>query len=70
MVWKITEAEGTYATRCRSGGVRRAADGAKRQHEHVFTRADLIDQVMSGAPRPSGSGCGPNPHLGASGTPD
>jgi hypothetical protein len=45
LLWKITEARGRYKTRYRS----RAAmeQGAKLQHEHVFTRKDITDRILA-----------------------
>jgi len=46
MLWKITEARGKYTTRFRSTGACDAPNGAKLQHEHVFTRKDLVDEIL------------------------
>lgn len=45
MLWKITEARGKYKTRYRS--IRSKENGAKLQHEHVFTRSDITDRIMA-----------------------
>jgi hypothetical protein len=45
MIWAITEAHGKYKTRFRSGGVLMTAD-CKIQHEHVYPRKELIDEIM------------------------
>jgi hypothetical protein len=45
MIWAITEAHGKYKTRFRSQGVLTAPD-CKIQHEHVFTRKELISEIM------------------------
>jgi hypothetical protein len=46
MIWAITEAHGKYKTRFRSEGVLTVPD-CKIQHEHVFTRKELISEIMN-----------------------
>jgi hypothetical protein len=46
MLWKLTEARGKYTTRYQSAGARAAPKGTKLQHEHVYTRKDLVEQIM------------------------
>jgi hypothetical protein len=50
MIWKITEAHGNstngkYRIRYRSEGVLNEKDG-KVQHEHVYTRKQLISEIL------------------------
>jgi hypothetical protein len=45
MIWKLTESRGKYTTRYRS----RASmeKDAKVQHDHVFTRKDLVNRILA-----------------------
>jgi hypothetical protein len=45
LLWKITEANGKYTTRYRSNAAMQ--EGAKLQHDHVFTRKDLTTRIIA-----------------------
>ena len=45
-IWKYTECNGKYTTRFRSRGAVESPKG-KLNHEHVFTRKSLIDELLS-----------------------
>jgi len=44
-IWKYTECNGKYTTRFRSRGAVESPNG-KLNHEHVFTRKSLIDELL------------------------
>lgn len=47
MLWKMTEARGKWKTRYRSRAAREAGKCEKLQHEHVYTRKDITDQLLA-----------------------
>jgi hypothetical protein len=47
MLWKLTEARGKYTTRYRSQAALDPPKGTELQHEHVFERKQLIDEILA-----------------------
>jgi hypothetical protein len=46
LLWKYTEADGKYNTRHRSVAANGCTSNDGLRHDHVFTRKELIDQLM------------------------
>lgn len=50
LLWKYTEADGKYNTRHRSVAANGRASNAGLRHDDVFTKRELIEQLMSARP--------------------
>lgn len=48
LVWKLTEADGKYATKYKTTGAINCSDKSQLRHEHVYQRAKMIDALLNG----------------------
>lgn len=47
LLWKMTEADGKYNTRYKSGGALKCIDKSQLRHEHVYQKSKMIEALLN-----------------------